>query len=173
MFSISKNELMINEEITDKEVRLVDDDGTMIGVVTSVEAKRMAEAKTLDLVKISPNAAPPVCKIMDYGKFIFEKAKKEKEAKKKQKIVSIKEIRLSPTIEEHDFNFKTKNALKFLNEGDKVKVSVKFRGREINYSSVGLKTLQRFAAAVEEVGQIEKPARLEGRNMVMVLNPKQ
>lgn len=164
---------MINEEITDKEVRLVDDDGTMIGVVTSVEAKSMAAAKTLDLVKISPNAAPPVCKIMDYGKFIFEKAKKEKEAKKKQKVVSIKEIRLSPTIEEHDFNFKIKNAIKFLNEGDKVKVSVRFRGREINYSSVGLKTLQRFAEAVGEVGQIDKPAKLEGRNMVMVLNPKQ
>lgn len=164
---------MINEEITDKEVRLVDDDGTMIGVVTSVEAKNMAEAKTLDLVKISPNAAPPVCKIMDYGKFIFEKAKKEKEAKKKQKVISIKEIRLSPTIEEHDFNFKIKNAIKFLNEGDKVKVSVRFRGREINYSSVGLKTLQRFAEAVGEAGQIDKPAKLEGRNMVMVLNPKQ
>lgn len=164
---------MINEEITDKEVRLVDDDGTMIGVVTSVEAKNMAEAKTLDLVKISPNAAPPVCKIMDYGKFIFEKAKKEKEAKKKQKVVSIKEIRLSPTIEEHDFNFKIKNAIKFLNEGDKVKVSVRFRGREINYSSVGLKTLQRFAEVVGEAGQIDKPAKLEGRNMVMVLNPKQ
>ena len=164
---------MINEEITDKEVRLVDDDGTMIGVVTSVEAKNMAEAKTLDLVKISPNAAPPVCKIMDYGKFIFEKAKKEKEAKKKQRVSSIKEIRLSPTIEEHDFNFKIKNAIKFLNEGDKVKVSVRFRGREINYSSVGLKTLQRFAEAVGEAGQIDKPAKLEGRNMVMVLNPKQ
>ena len=164
---------MINEEITDKEVRLVDDDGTMIGVVTSVEAKNMAEAKTLDLVKISPNAAPPVCKIMDYGKFIFEKTKKEKEAKRKQKVISIKEIRLSPTIEEHDFSFKIKSAIKFLNEGDKVKVSVRFRGREINYSSVGLKTLQRFAEAVGEAGQIDKPAKLEGRNMVMVLNPKQ
>ena len=145
----------------------------MLGVVTSVEAKSMAAAKTMDLVKISPNAAPPVCKIMDYGKFIFEKAKKEKEARKKQKVIMLKEIRLSPTIEEHDFNFKIKNAIKFLTEGDKVKVSVRFRGREINYSSIGLKTLNRFAEAASEVGQIDRPAKLEGRNMVMILNPKQ
>lgn len=163
---------MINEEITDKEIRLVSDDGSMLGVVSSVEAKSMAAAKNMDLVKISPNAVPPVCKIMDYGKFIFEKAKKEKEARKKQKVISIKEIRLSPTIEEHDFNFKIKNAIKFLNEGDKVKVSVRFRGREINYSAAGRKTLDKFAEAASEAGSIDKPAKLEGRNMVMILNPK-
>ena len=173
VFFISKNGLMINEQITDKEVRLVDDDGSMRGIISSDEARKIATSKNLDLVKVSPNANPCVCKIMDYGKYVFEKAKKEKDARKKQKVITIKEIRLSSTIDDHDFNFKIKNAIKFLKEGDKVKVSVRFRGREINYSSHGLKILNRFAEVVGEEGSIDKPPKLEGRNMVMILNPKQ
>ena len=144
----------------------------MVGVVPASEAKDKANAKNLDLVMISPNAEPPVCKIMDYGKYVFEKAKREKDAKKKQKTAELKEIRLSPNIEEHDFNFKQKNAIKFLSAGDKVKVSIRFRGREINYAALGKSVLEKFADSVEEVGQIDRPPKLEGRNMIMILNPK-
>lgn len=164
---------MINEEIRDKEVRLIDADGSMLGIIAAKDAQKLAFSKNLDLVKIAPQAAPPVCKIMDYGKYMFELAKKEKEARKNQKIVSIKEVRLSASIEEHDFDFKVKNALRFLGDGDKVKVSVKFRGREMNYTSLGQKSLERFADAVKDVGVVEKRPKLEGRNMIMILNPKQ
>lgn len=170
---ISKNELMINEEIRDKEVRLIDADGTMLGIVPGAEAQSMALAKSLDLVKIAPQAAPPVCKIMDYGKYTFELAKKEKEARKNQKIISIKEVRLTASIEDHDFSFKMRSAFKFLKDGDKVKVSVKFRGREMNYTALGAEVLEKFAEALSEVGTVEKKPKLEGKNMIMILNPKQ
>ncbi len=164
---------MINEEIRDKEVRVIDSDGSMLGIMQIADAQNLAVAKNLDLVKIAPQAVPPVCKIMDYGKYMFELAKKEKEAKKNQKIISMKEVWIKPTIEEHDFEFKAKNAFKFLKDGDKVKVSVRFRGREMNYTSLGEKVLIKFAQAVEEVGTVERKPKLEGRSMIMILNPKQ
>lgn len=164
---------MINEQIRDKEIRLIDADGSMLGIIASKDAQVMANAKSLDLVKIAPQAVPPVCRIMDYGKYMFELAKKEKEARKNQKVVSIKEIRLSASIEDHDFEFKMKNAVKFLKDGDKVKVSVKFRGREMNYTALGQQVLEKFAEAIEEFGIVEKKPKLEGRNMIMIINPKQ
>ncbi|RCX13785.1 translation initiation factor 3 (bIF-3) [Anaerobacterium chartisolvens] len=164
---------MINEEIRDKEIRLIDSDGSMIGVISSKEAQKMANSKNLDLVKIAPQGNPPVCKIMDYGKYMFELAKKEKEARKNQKIINMKEVRISPGIEEHDLEFKVKNAYKFLKDGDKVKVSVKFRGREMNYTSLGQVVLEKFAEEVKEVGIVERRPKLEGRSMIMILNPKQ
>lgn len=170
---ISKNELMINEDIRDKEIRLIDADGSMLGIMSAKDAQRLANQKNLDLVKIAPNAAPPVCRIMDYGKYMFELAKKEKEAKKNQKVISIKEVRLSPTIEEHDFDFKLKNAYKFLKDGDKVKVTVKFRGREMNHTSLGTEVLEKFAEGIDEVGVVERKPKLEGKSMIMILNPKQ
>ena len=171
--AISKNELMINEEIRDKEVRLIDSDGSMLGVMPIKDAQKLANSKNLDLVKIAPQGVPPVCKIMDYGKHMFELAKKEKEARKNQKVISIKEVRLSPTIEDHDFTFKVKNAYKFLQDGDKVKVSIRFRGREMNYTSLGHEVLTKFAEAVKEVGNVEKKPKLEGKSMIMILNPNQ
>lgn len=170
---ISKNELMINEEIRDKEIRVIDADGSMIGIMTAKDAQKLANSKNLDLVKIAPQATPPVCRIMDYGKYMFELAKKEKEAKKNQKITSIKEVWIKPSIEEHDFSFKAKNAYKFLQDGDKVKVSVRFRGREMNYTSLGEVVLKKFADSVAEVGVVEKRPKLEGKSMIMILNPKQ
>ncbi len=164
---------MINEEIRDKEARVIDSDGSMLGVMPVKDAQKLATTKNLDLVKIAPQATPPVCKIMDYGKYMFELAKKEKEARKNQKIVSIKEVWIKPTIEDHDFGFKAKNAYKFLQDGDKVKVSVRFRGREMNYTSLGEQVLNKFADAVAEVGIVERKPKLEGRSMIMILNPKQ
>ncbi len=164
---------MINEEIRDKEVRLIDADGSMLGIMAAKDAQKLAATKNMDLVKISPQAVPPVCKIMDYGKYMFEQAKKEKEARKNQKVISIKEVRISATIEDHDFNFKAKNAIKFLEDGDKVKVSVRFRGREMNYTSLGNEVLNKFAETVKDVGVVEKKPKLEGRSMIMILNPKQ
>ncbi|HHW31900.1 MAG TPA: translation initiation factor IF-3 [Clostridiaceae bacterium] len=163
---------MINEEIRDKEVRLIDTDGTMLGIMSAKEAQKLANSKNLDLVKIAPNATPPVCKIMDYGKYMFELSKKEKEARKNQKVISVKEVWLKPTIEEHDFQFKARNACKFLKDGDKVKVGVRFRGREMQYTSLGQEVLDKFAEYTKEVGVVEKKPRLEGRNMIMILNPK-
>lgn len=170
---ISKNELMINEEIRDKEVRLIDVDGTQLGIQSAKDAQKLANTKNLDLVKIAPQAVPPVCKIMDYGKYMFELAKKEKEARKNQKVISIKEVRVSPSIEDHDFEFKVKNAYKFLQDGDKVKASVKFRGREMHYTQIGIEILEKFAEAVKDVGVVEKKPKLEGKSMTMILNPKQ
>ncbi len=169
---ISKNEMMINDGIRDKEVRVIDADGTMLGIMQLDDAQNLAVTKNLDLVKIAPQASPPVCKVMDYGKHMFELAKKEKEAKKNQKVITIKEVWIKPKIEEHDFAFKAKNAYKFLKNGDKVKVSVRFRGREMNYTSLGLEVLNKFAEAVTEVGTVERRPKLEGRSMTMILNPK-
>lgn len=172
VFSIKKNALQMNDEIREREVRLIDTDGAMLGVMPSKDAQKIAISKNLDLVKIVPNATPPVCKIMDYGKSMFEQAKKEKEARKNQKVVSLKEVRLSATIEEHDFDFKVKNACKFLQDGDKVKVSIRFRGREMKYTIAGKEVLEKFAQAVNNVGVVEKQPRLEGKNMMMILNPQ-
>jgi translation initiation factor IF-3 len=171
VFFIRKNELPINEEIRDAEIRLIDSDGAMLGVVSSKDAQQMAITKNLDLVKIVPNGVPPVCKIMDYGKYVFEQGKKEKEAKKNQKVVSIKEVRLSAKIEEHDFDVKVKSAYKFLEDGDKVKVSIRFRGREMKYTSDGKEVLEKFAGAVNEVGVAERQPKLEGKSMIIMLSP--
>lgn len=168
---ISK-ENQINEEIRDKEVRVISADGEQIGVMSAKEAIALAERANLDLVKIAPNAVPPVCKIMDYGKFKFEQAKREKEAKKKQKVMDIKEVRLSLNIDTGDFNTKVNHALRFLKDGDKVKVSIRFRGREMAHTEYGTTIMQRFAEACSETGSVEKPAKLEGRQMLMFLVPK-
>ena len=166
------NDLMINEQIRDKEVRLIGADGEQIGIVSSKEAQKMASEKNLDLVKIAPQAKPPVCKIMDYGKYKFDAAKKEKEARKKQKTISVKEVRLSASIEKHDFKTKMRNAVKFLKSGDKVKISVVFRGREMMHTHRGNELLEQAMAFVEEVGTVEAKPKLEGRAMVIVVIPK-
>lgn len=171
MFCINKDQVQINSLIRDKEVRLIDVDGTMIGIMSAREAQLKANERELDLVKISPNANPPVCKIMDYGKFVYEQNKKDKEAKKKQTIIELKEIRLSAKIEDHDFNFKAKNAIKYLEDGDKVKISIRFRGREISYSSLGREVMEKFADTVKEYGKVEKPPVMEGRTLSMILVP--
>ena len=171
-FVISIKECLINDEIKAKEVRLIDVEGNQLGVVSVKEALAIAEEKNLDLVEISPQAQPPVCKIMDYGKYRFEQAKREKETKKNQKIVNIKEVKMSPSIDVHDFNTKVNQALKFLKSGDKVKITVKFRGRELHHTALGQDVLERVAVALAEVGTVEKQAKLEGRNMAMVVAPK-
>ena len=162
----------MNEDIRDKEIRLIDSDGSMLGITLTSDAQNLANSKNLDLVKIVPNSIPPVCKIMDYGKSIFEQTKKEKEAKKKQKVVNLKEVRLSATIEEHDFEFKVKNAYKFLRDGDKVKVTIRFKGREIKYTLLGQEVLAKFAEEVKEVGMVDRQPMLDGKSMIMMLNPK-
>lgn len=163
---------MINSEIRDSEVRLIGPEGEQLGIVSSKDARRIADEHNLDLVKIAPQAKPPVCRVMDYGKHKFELAKKEKEARKNQKVVSIKEVRLSPNIDEHDFNTKVNQGIKFLKAGDKVKVSVRFRGREITHSSLGKDLLLRVQDAMSDVGIVEKGIKLEGRNMAMFVIPK-
>ena len=170
--TISNRELQINEEIRDKEVRLIDTDGSQLGIMSSSAALDIAAEKNLDLVKISPQAKPPVCKIIDYGKYRFEQAKREKEARKNQHVVDIKEIRLSLNIDTHDFNTKAGHATRFLKDGDKVKVSIRFRGREMGHPEQGYEIMKRFAEALSEVANIEKPAKLEGRNMLMFLASK-
>ena len=171
MLFISKDQAQINSAIRDKEVRLIDSDGTMIGIVSAKEAQLKANERELDLVKIAPNANPPVCKIMDYGKYLYEQNKRDKEAKKKQTIIEVKELRLSAKIEEHDFSFKAKNAIKFLESGDKVKVSIRFRGREIAYSTMGREVMEKFAETVKEFGKVDRPPVMEGRTMSMILVP--
>lgn len=163
---------MINEEIRDKEVRLIDENGEQQGIVTNAVAMRMAEEAGLDLVKISPTAIPPVCKIMDYGKYRFEQGKREKEQKKNQKIIEIKEIRLSATIDTHDMEVKAKATDKFLKNGDKVKVNIRFRGRQIKHGDLGLDVMDTFYKMVSDSAMIERPAKQDGRNMVMILAPK-
>ena len=170
-FAISK-ELQINEEIRDKEVRVIDSDGAQLGVMPTAQAFERAYQKNLDLVKIAPQAQPPVCKIMDYGKYRFEQAKREKEARKNQHVVDIKEIRLSLNIDVHDFNTRLNHALRFLKDGDKIKVSIRFRGREMGHPELGQEVMRRFAEACAEVANVEKAAKLEGRNMLMFLAPK-
>jgi len=171
VFSI-KQELPINRQIRAKEVQLIEDNGQKIGIISFQEALEKAESKNLDLVLVSPNTQPPVCKIMNYGKYKFEKAKKEKEAKKKQKILEIKELRVTPNIEEHDFGFKSKNARKFLTDGNKVKITVRFRGREVNNAKAGEAVLNKFIEALEDIATVEKKPKLEGRNMFTILAKK-
>jgi translation initiation factor IF-3 len=162
----------INEDIRDREVRLIGDDGAQLGVMPTRAAMEIAIQKDLDLVKIAPTAAPPVCRIMDYGKFRFEQSKKEKEARKGQHIVEVKEIRLSSGIDEHDFNFKLRNGLRFLQDGDRLKVSVRFRGRQMAHTSIGEQQLLKFAQACTEVASVERPPKLEGRSMSMFMSPR-
>ncbi len=171
-FNISTKELQINEEIRDKEVRVITDDGEQLGIMSAAEALKIAEERDLDLVKIAPQAQPPVCKIINYGKYRFEQAKREKEAKKNQRVIEIKEVRLSLNIDTHDFETKVNHAKKFLASGNKVKVSIRFRGREMAHTELGLVPMQRFAEALSEQANVEKPAKVEGRSMLMFLAPK-
>ncbi len=166
------NELMINEQIKDKELRLIGEDGEQLGVMSNKEAQALADEKNLDLVKISPTAKPPVCRIMDYSKYKFDKAKKEKEARKKQKVVSVKELRLSPNIDKHDVQVKVKKAIEFLKNGDKVKISIKLRGRELGHTDIATDIMQNFANEVSEYGIIEKAPKLEAKSIAMFLAPK-
>jgi translation initiation factor IF-3 len=152
---------------------VIDVDGTQLGIMNIRDARRIAEEKNLDLVNVAPTAKPPVCRIMDYGKFKYEQSKKEKEARKNQKVIVLKEVRMTPNIEDHDFQVKLKNVLKFLQDGDKVKVTVRFRGREITHANIGQQLLMKLAEAASEVGTMERTPRLEGRNMIMILAPKQ
>lgn len=163
---------MINEQIRDKEVRLIDENGEQLGIVPSKEAQQLADDKKLDLVKIAPTAKPPVCRIMDYGKYRFDQAKKEKEAKKKQKTIDIKELRLSPSIDTHDIQVKVKKAIEFLKDGAKVKVIIRFRGREIGNTKTAVVILEDFAKDISEYGVIDKPPKMEARSMIMFLAPK-
>ena len=172
VLTISKFEHQLNEEIRDKEIRVISAEGTQLGIMSAAQANEMAEEQGLDLVKISPNAVPPVCKIMDYSKFCFDQKKKEKEAKKNQHVVEIKEIRMSPSIDTNDFNTKVKSAQKFLKEGNRVKVSVRFRGREMAHTNLGEQLLMDFGEACTEVATMEKNPKLEGRFMGMFLTPK-
>lgn len=168
MLYINKN-LILNEGIKSREVRLAGEDSQ---IIKTEEALRLARESDLDLVMVSPNAKPPVCKIMDYSKYVYEQSKKLKLAKKNQKVVDLKEVRLSPTIEEHDIDIKANNAKKFLSNGDKVKVSIRFRGRQNNNTQMGNKVLDIFVSKIGELGVVEKSAQLEGRNMFMILAPK-
>ena len=163
---------MINEQIRDKEVRLIGSDGEQLGIMSAKEAMKLAEEAELDLVKIAPNAKPPVCKIIDYGKYRYELARKEKEAKKKQKIVEVKEIRLSPNIEENDLNTKMNNARKFLAKGNKVKITLRFRGREMAHMQASKHILDDIATALADVAVVEKPSKVEGRSISMILAEK-
>ncbi len=166
------NEVMINEEIRAKEVRVIDTDGAQLGIMAVKEALRLAQEKNMDLINIAPQATPPVCKILDYGKYHFEQTKREKEAKKKQKVIEIKEVRLSPNIDDHDMETKAKMAAKFLSGGDKVKVGVRFRGREMTRTEIGKKVLEKFVEMTADVAVVEKEPKMEGRSMVMFLMPK-
>ena len=163
---------MINEEIRAKELRVIDDAGNQLGIMSRQEALDLSEEKKLDLVCIAPKAEPPVCKILDYGKYKYDQQKKEKEAKKKQHTTQVKEIRLSTFIEDHDIMVKAKTGAKFLKEGNKLKVSLRFRGRERDYVDRGMEVMEKFAEAVSEVGTIEKKPKQEGRNLTMILNPR-
>ena len=162
----------VNEDIRIREVQLIDQDGQNRGVVPTREALTMAQDAGLDLVEIAPNSAPPVCKILDYGRFKYQNQKKANEARKKQHVVEIKEIRMSPSIDTNDFNTKVKSAVKFLNDGNRVKVTVRFRGREMAHTSLGQELLAKFGADCSEIATIAKDAKLEGRNMSMFLSPK-
>lgn len=163
---------MVNEGIRARELRLISDNGDQLGVKTKQEALKMAEDANLDLVLVAPKAKPPVAKIMDYGKYRFELQKKQREARKKQKVVNIKEVRLSPTIDTNDFNTKMKNARKFLSKGDKVKVSIRFKGRAITHKDIGRDVLNHFAEATEDVATVESKAKMDGRSMFLMLAPK-
>ena len=169
--TISK-ELLINEEIRDREVRVIDESGSQLGIMSSRDALRTASEKNLDLVKIAPQAKPPVCRIMDYGKYRFEQAKKDKEARKNQHIVDVKEVRMSLNIDTHDFETKAKAAIRFLESGDKCKVTVRFRGREMAHTDLGFALLDRFAEYCSSCATVEKRPKLEGRSMSMFMTSK-
>ena len=166
------SELMINEQIRDKEVRLIGEEGQQLGIMSAKDAQKLADEAGLDLVKIAPNAKPPVCKIVDYGKFKYEQTRKEKEAKKKQKVIEIKEIRLSPNIDTNDLNTKISAARKFITKGDRVKVTLRFRGREMAHMNTSKHILDDFAQALVDVAVIEKTPKVEGRSMTMFLTEK-
>ncbi len=170
--NISVKENQINEQIREKEVRVIDTDGSQLGIMPTSRALNIAAERKLDLVNIAPSAKPPVCKILDYGKYRYELQKKEKESRKRQKTIQIKEIRLRAFIEEHDLQVKVRNAIKFLKDGDKVKVSLRFRGRERGYVGTGQQVMEKFAQETSEVGVMEKKPKLEGNSMTMVLAPK-
>ena len=172
MLSIATQELLINEEIRDKEIRLIGPDGEQLGIMSTKEALKISAEKDLDLVKIAPQAVPPVCRIMDYGKYRFEQTKREKEAKKNQKVIDVKEIRLSLNIDTNDFNTKVNHAVKFLKAGNKVKVALRFRGREMAHTELGKASVTRFAEACSEYGVVAKEPKLEGRSMVLFLSAK-
>ncbi len=167
------NDLMINEEIRDREVRVVDQNGAQLGIMSTHQALLLAEERQLDLVKIAPQARPPVCKLMDYGKYRFEQSKREREIRKNQKVITIKEVRLSATIEDHDVDVKFKNAVKFLKDGNKVKVTIRFRGRQITHSEIGREVMQQFAERIKEYGNVERAPLIEGRNMTMLIAPRE
>jgi translation initiation factor IF-3 len=169
---ISK-ELKINEEIRAKEIRLLGVNNEQLGIVQVRDALRMAQEQNIDLVEIAPTAKPPVCRIMDYGKFKYEQSKKDKEARKKQKVISVKEVKLRPGIEDHDFSVKLKNAQRFLEDGDKVKVTIMFRGRELSHADLGRQVLVKMASECSPLAIVEREPRLEGKNMIMILSPKQ
>ena len=171
MNKISKD-LTVNEQIKHREVRVIDTDGKQIGIMDIQKALKLAKSKQLDLVQVAPKANPPVCRIMDYGKYKYEQSKKEKEAKKKQKVINVKELRMSPNIEEHDLQVRIKNARRFLKEGNKVKVTIRFRGREITHNLLGKEVLENLAESVRDLAVMEKKPKLEGRNMIMILAPK-
>lgn len=168
---INKNQ-QINEQIRDREVRVVGDDGSQLGIMSIQAALQLAEERRLDLVKIASNAQPPVCRLMDYDKHRFEQAKRDKEIRKNQKTITLKEVQLSATIEEHDVQVKTKNAIRFLSAGDKVKVSIRFRGRQITHSEIGLQVMNDFYERVKDIAVVERRPLLEGRHMIMILAPK-
>ena len=170
--AVKQQETQINSAIRDPEVRVIGANGDQLGIMSAKEANEIADREGLDLVKISPSAVPPVCRIMDYGKYLFDKTKREKEQRKNQKIVELKEVQLSMTIEQHDIDIKAKNAVKFLNNGDKVKVSIRMSGRQQAYFERGIETENKFAQSLEEIAVIEKPAKVEGRNIIMILAPK-
>lgn len=167
-----KQELPTNGQIREREVQLIGENGEKLGVISTKEALEKAMDKNLDLVLVAPNGKPPVCKIMNYGKYKFEQSKKEKEAKKKQKTLELKELRVTPNIEEHDFEFKAKNARKFLEDGNKVKITVRFRGREVNNAKAGENVLNKFIEKLEDISTVEKKPKLEGRNMFTILAKK-
>ena len=171
--TISKENLRINEEIRVREVRVTTAEGEQLGIMQVRDALQMAIEQNLDLVEVAPTARPPVCRIMDYGKFKYEQQKRDKEAKKKQKIVTIKEVKLRPNIEDHDFDVKKKNALRFLEDGDKVKVTIMFRGRELSHPELGRVLLVRMAKELADIANVERDPKLEGKNMIMIINPKQ
>ncbi|MDY3982969.1 MAG: translation initiation factor IF-3 [Veillonellaceae bacterium] len=172
MNDIAKDTPRINEEIRAREIRVVSAENEQLGIMSVRDALALAEERQLDLVEVAPNGKPPVCRIMNYGKYRYEQQKREKEAKKKQKVITLKEVKLRPRIEDHDFYVKMKNASKFLGEGNKVKVTIMFRGRELSHPELGNEVLTRFASELKEQASIEKGAKLEGRNMTMILVPK-
>jgi translation initiation factor IF-3 len=169
---IISKDMLVNEGIRAREVRLVDQNGNQLGIKSRQEALDIAANANLDLVLVAPNAKPPVARIMDYGKYRFEQQKKEKEARKKQKVINVKEVRLSPTIEEHDFNTKLRNARKFLEKGDKVKASIRFKGRAITHKEIGQRVLERFSEACADISSVETKPKMDGRSMFLVLAPK-